>query len=250
MQIDRISQEMNSVNDPEPKSKTETAIDDLLSRYHKEKTLMDGSRNMIRTLRSQRKPDNKGVDEAINSYVIASEKADLIKLALLKYASLLPIDSPVRIDLINDINAGLIPLPPPPPPQVDRTSPSSEEGTSTQIVTSTAYARRFSFLPTSLQISGRLEVILNGCSGIITELINRKARTEVPGVPGFQAVYGLDASGKKKKSSSRPVSPDEVFCVFRIDNRFIGSTEMKKISDRNWDQKIEIDLDRVSKQFI
>uniref|UniRef100_A0A8R1DWL4 protein kinase C n=1 Tax=Caenorhabditis japonica TaxID=281687 RepID=A0A8R1DWL4_CAEJA len=242
MQIDRIAQDINSVNETEPKSKTEQSINDLLYRYHKETALMDGSRNMIRTLRSQKKPDHKAIDEAINSYVIASEKADLIKLALLKYASALPLENSNRHDLICEINAGIIPKPPP-LNQPDRTSSSSEEGASNSVTPANSFSRRYSFMPQSLQISGCLEVNINGCTGIITDIFDRKVRKEIPNSPGFLAVYGLDPSGKKKKSS-RLAGPDEIFCVLRIDNRFIGSTELRKIADRNWDQKFVIDLDR------
>ncbi|NP_001360642.1 protein kinase C [Caenorhabditis elegans] len=236
MQIERLSQEAPAV-EGEPKTKVELAIDDLIIRFHKEKLIMDGSRNMIRILRSKRKPDSKAVDEAMNSYVIASEKADLIKLALLKYASSLPLEHDHRKYLIGEINSGLIPKPP--SLSQDRNSPSSEDGGN-----GTSTSRRCSFMPYSLQISGCLEVTINGCAGILSEVFERKIRKDVPGVPGFISVYGMDASGKKKKSARGPNSSEEVFCVLRIDNRFIGATELRKIVDRNWDQKFDVDLDR------
>lgn len=242
MQIERLSQEAPAV-EGEPKTKVELAIDDLIIRFHKEKLIMDGSRNMIRILRSKRKPDSKAVDEAMNSYVIASEKADLIKLALLKYASSLPLEHDHRKYLIGEINSGLIPKPP--SLSQDRNSPSSEDGGN-----GTSTSRRCSFMPYSLQISGCLEVTINGCAGILSEVFERKIRKDVPGVPGFISVYGMDASGKKKKSARGPNSSEEVFCVLRIDNRFIGATELRKIVDRNWDQKFDVDLDRVSSQIV
>ncbi|KAF1747115.1 hypothetical protein GCK72_023574 [Caenorhabditis remanei] len=238
MQIDRLSQE-SPATEGDQKSKVELAIEDLIIRYHKEKLIMDGSRNMIRILRCQKKLDNKAIEEALNSLIIASEKSDLIKLALLKYAASLPIEHKDRHSLIEEINAGRIPKPQ--SGSQDRNSPSSEEGSTS---CSTAQSRRCSFMPHSLQISGCLEVTINGCSGIISGSFERRIRMDIPGMAGYTSVFGVDSTGKKKKSFKGPTSPDEVFCVLRIDNRYIGSSELKKIIDRNWDQKFDVDLDR------
>ncbi|CAO4384328.1 unnamed protein product [Caenorhabditis nigoni] len=238
MQIDRLSQDIPAA-EGEPKSKVELAIQDLIIRYHKEKLIMDGSRNMIRTLRCQKKLDNKAIEDALNSLIISSEKSDLIKLALLKYASSLPVDNKERKFLISEINGGNVPTPQ--AVSQDRNSPSSEEGSTTS---STVATRRSSFMPHSLQISGCLEVTINGCSGILADTYDRRIRQDIPNIPGYISVYGLDSSGKKKKSFKGPLTPEEVFCVLRIDNRYIGSTDLKKIVDRNWDQKFDVDLDR------
>uniref|UniRef100_A0A1I7U0W1 protein kinase C n=1 Tax=Caenorhabditis tropicalis TaxID=1561998 RepID=A0A1I7U0W1_9PELO len=242
MQIERLSQD-SPATDGEPKSKIEMAIEDLVIRYHKEKLIMDGSRNMIQILRCQKKLDNKAIEEAMNSLILAAEKTDLIKLALLKYASSLPLEHHNRLALIREVSTGNIPKPQ--SLSQDRHSPSSEDGNSTVPASSNALpSRRCSFMPHSLQISGCLEVTINGCSSILCEPFERRIRMDAPGMAGYTSVYGFDATGKKKKSAKGPSSQEEVFCVIRVDNRFIGSTELRKIVDRNWDQKIDVTLDR------
>ncbi|EGT59400.1 CBN-PKN-1 protein [Caenorhabditis brenneri] len=242
MQIERLSQESPAA-DGEEKSKIELAIEDLVIRFHKEKLIMDGSRNMIHILRSQKKFDNKAVEEAMSSLVLASEKSDLIKMAILKYASSLPITHYNRVTLIREVTMGNIPQPQ--DLDVERNSPGTEGGGLPVVPNANALVtRRSSYMPHSLQISGSLEVTINGCSQVHNTSFERRIRKECPGMAGYTSVYGFDTTGKKKKNVKGPQSYEEMFCVLRIDNRFIGSSELKKVVDLNWDQTFTVTLDR------
>lgn len=241
MQIERLSQESPAA-DGEEKSKIELAIEDLVIRFHKEKLIMDGSRNMIQILRCQKKFDNKAIEEAMNSLILASEKSDLIKMAILKYASSLPLDHYNRVTLIREVTMGNIPQPQ--DLDAERNSPGTEGGGLPVVPNTNSLSRRFSFMPHSLQISGSLEVTINGCSQVLNTPFERRIRKDAPGMAGYTSVYGFDTAGKKKKSAKGPQSYEEMFCVLRIDNRFIGSSELKKVVDRNWDQTFTVTLDR------
>ncbi|CAI5455679.1 unnamed protein product [Caenorhabditis angaria] len=258
MQIDKISQDQMLALDPESKTAIELAIEDLLYRYHKEKALIDGARNMLRTLRAQKKTDSKSLNDASQNFVQSAEKTDLIRMALMKYCAMLPVDCSGRKDLLDEIGESTIPSPPHvrylerfSPPTSSSTSKDSHTGSLPRNI----LGRRHSVMPPTLAISGRLEVHLNGLVGVVNEVVDRAHRTEALGISASSGLFNSESSsnGTSSKSKNRPVmkisgssssQSDDVFLVMRVDSKIVGQTEIHTLGQKSWDEKFAFDLDR------
>ncbi|CAB3399976.1 unnamed protein product [Caenorhabditis bovis] len=246
MQIDRISQEQLSAD--VNKTSLELLIEDLLYRFHKERALMDGARNMLRTLRAQKKADPKSLNDASQNYVQSAEKTDLIRMALLKYCALLP-SEPGRCDeLREEVGESTIPSPPQ-TRYLERFSPPASAINSKESHTGSLprnmFGRRHSVMPPTLAISGRLEIHINGCMGVVSQVVDRALRTEALGVSASSGLFNSDSSSKSKnRPSTKSGQSDEVFVVIRVDSKIIGQTEIHPLGQQCWDQTFECDLDR------
>ncbi|MFH4982241.1 hypothetical protein AB6A40_008950 [Gnathostoma spinigerum] len=247
-------------------TKLELIADDLLHRLHKETAIAEGARNMIRILCSQKKSDMRGVTQAYDSQVQSEEKLELIRLALHKYISQFPADSPKR----NEIKESIIENERSPiasgyvshdrfsPPTSAPSSPPQESPSKTSSLPRSSFGNRGSnvYLP-SLAVSGRLEVRLLGCENLLSEIPGRSPRPEVSSI----IAMGADPSAvlgaiNQKSKSARGIGPrtssvatrmpqtDEVIATLRLDSKQVGTTEMRPISRRAWNQRFSIELDR------
>uniref|UniRef100_F1KSX3 Serine/threonine-protein kinase N2 n=1 Tax=Ascaris suum TaxID=6253 RepID=F1KSX3_ASCSU len=269
MQIERIQRQeqvdagMYGKNVP---TKVEVLVEDLLHRLRKEAAIAEGARNMIRILSSQKKSDGKSVAQAFDNQMQSEEKLDLIRLALSKYSSQLPPDSPKRAEIRdalfeversptsshNRTNDRLS------PPNSVPNSPLQESSTKTaSLPRSAASGRRYSAFPPSLAVTGRLEVRIIGCQNVISEVPRRMPRSEISsiiamggdtsamlGIPSHRLRRDRGLGPRTSSSAVRMSQSDEVSATLRIDSREVGSTEARPISQQAWDQRFSIDLDR------
>ncbi|CAD6189238.1 unnamed protein product [Caenorhabditis auriculariae] len=257
MQIDKINQDHNGSADIEKKSKTEIVIEDLLYRFHKEMALMDGARNMLRTLRAQKKNRCQELERfrASQNFVQSAEKTDLIHMSLLKYCNQLPLDCARQKELMEEIGESKVPSPPHMRLQDRFTPPSSVVGqdyVNTGSLPRNIYGRRHSIMPPTLAISGKLEVRVIGCVAVVNEVANRAHRTEALGVSASSGLSFPDSSNSNSSSRSKSRGPvrtisgsgDEVFVVLRVDSKIVAQTDARPLGHNLWDHRFDLELDR------
>uniref|UniRef100_A0A183UZ47 REM-1 domain-containing protein n=1 Tax=Toxocara canis TaxID=6265 RepID=A0A183UZ47_TOXCA len=195
MQIEKIQRQeqvdagMFGKNVP---TKVEILVEDLLHRLRKEAAIAEGARNMIRILSSQKKSDGKSVAQAFDNQMQSEEKLDLIRLALSKYSSQLPPDSPKRAEIREALfeversptsSRNRTPTDRLSPPSSVPNSPLQENSSKTvSLPRSTVSSRRYSAFPPSLAVTGRLEVRIIGCQNLISEVPRRMPRPEISSI--------------------------------------------------------------------
>lgn len=262
MQIDRINQDNVNAAETEHKSETEVIIEDLLYRYYKEKALMDGAKNMLRTLRAQKKTESRSLNDASQNYVQSAEKADLIMMALQKYCDQLPDDYERKGQLMREIGESKLPSPPDGSFRSRFTPPEGE--TSSRVSYNTGslprnfYGRRYSIMPPTLAVSGTLKVHIVGCVNVVTEVRDRQRRTEALGMSASsglilaentltkskskQAIKSGNSSSTTSHSGHSPY--EDVFIVARVDSKIVAQTDPQPLGPTQWDFKFDVNLDR------
>ncbi|KAM3727862.1 Serine/threonine-protein kinase [Dirofilaria immitis] len=261
-------------------TKTEMIVDDLLFRLRKEAAIVEGARNMIRILSSQKKSDGKSLSQAFDNQMQSEEKLDLIRLALAKYSARLPNDSPKK----NEIRDAILESEHLPvmghhyhhrdatfsPPSSAPGSPLQDDSKCASLPRLALSLKRLCALP-SLAVSGRLEVRLIGCQNLMVDIPRRLRRPEVSsmvtiggdGQSGFtqkrvtrgnaqrtsrtrsSSVWCSSSASTIETLSASKLSPsDEVTATLLLDSREVASTDARPVSQKAWDQHFSIDLDR------
>uniref|UniRef100_A0A7E4W727 Protein kinase domain-containing protein n=1 Tax=Panagrellus redivivus TaxID=6233 RepID=A0A7E4W727_PANRE len=233
MHIERLEiQEMNGSSTFQ--SKSDAIVDDLLYRLHRETAVVDGAKNMLRTV----KKADKQYRELNEAAYQAAEKIDLIRLALRKYLEMLPDESPKRKTIRDEIVTN------------GDTPPNSlPESSKSMSLKNALLENRTPAAPPSLSVSGKLEIRLFGCEELLTEIPGRCARSE-NGAAGssFSDLPKFKSSKSMTRQSSthaRGSQSDEVYAVIRVDNRNEAQTEAKAPHRRCWEHRTGILLDRV-----
>ncbi|WKY14906.1 hypothetical protein Q1695_000424 [Nippostrongylus brasiliensis] len=262
MQIDKIAHQghdIQSSNGNETKSQLDMVIDDLLFRLWKEAAIIEGAKNMVKILRAQRKTDHRSLNDAQQTLILSEEKLDLIQMALKKYVGQLPPESNRRRELLTEMEETRMPSSSPhgrfadrrfSPPGSAPSSPPSEASSKTSSLPRSLYSRRLSAMPSSLAVSGRLEVRLIGCQNLVSEVPDRLPRAEALGATASSSLTSETTTrGKIRSSSTRGHSnvsrqSDEVIALMRVDSKIVGHTEARPLSQQAWDQRFSVDLDR------
>lgn len=217
----------------------EDRIEELRHRLRIEAAVVDGAKNVIRTLQSTKTIDKKALQEAQGRLSESSRKLDLLRKALELRRLELPQDCPTAQQLKAELQ------------NVQASSPGPVQ-----------YTMRNSFRgslqgkPTHNQqsfsrcaaVTGKLEVRLMGCQDLLEDVPGRSRRDKDSGSssPGDlkSFVKGVTSRSSSKSYSVKDETSSEIMAVIKLDNITVGQTSWRPCSQQAWDQRFSIDLDR------
>nr|XP_029726331.1 serine/threonine-protein kinase N isoform X8 [Aedes albopictus] len=230
--------EENGENRPrELESSLEDRIDELRHRLRIEAAVVDGAKNVIRTLQSTKTIDKKALQEAQTRLSESSRKLDLLRKALELRRLELPQDSQAAIQLKAELQ------------NVQASSPVPVQYTSLHPFRGTAQGKPAHSLSFSrcAAVTGKLEVRLMGCQDLLEDVPGRSRRDkDSSSSPGDlkSFVKGVTSRSSSKSYSVKDETSSEIMAVIKLDNITVGQTSWRPCSQQAWDQRFSIDLDR------
>ncbi|XP_021695834.1 serine/threonine-protein kinase N isoform X7 [Aedes aegypti] len=230
--------EENGENRPrELETSLEDRIDELRHRLRIEAAVVDGAKNVIRTLQSTKTIDKKALQEAQTRLSESSRKLDLLRKALELRRLELPQDSQAAIQLKAELQ------------NVQASSPVPVQYTSLHPFRGTAQGKPAHSLSFSrcAAVTGKLEVRLMGCQDLLEDVPGRSRRDkDSSSSPGDlkSFVKGVTSRSSSKSYSVKDETSSEIMAVIKLDNITVGQTSWRPCSQQAWDQRFSIDLDR------
>ena len=218
-------------------------IEELRHRLRIELAVMDGARNVIKMLQSVKVVDKKALTEAQANLSQSSQKVDILRKALETCRSLLPPNSEQAIRLKQEVENSLL--------SHNYYSPNNSLvrnslKTTTNVNEKNSPGRNHFSMPSKgASVTGKLEVRLIGCQDLLEDVPGRQ-RTVTSSSPGgdlISRVTGLTRSSSRSYSVKDDTS-NEIMAVLRLDNVTVCQTSWKSCSQKAWDQRFTIDLDR------
>ncbi|XP_054715930.1 serine/threonine-protein kinase N-like [Uloborus diversus] len=220
---------------PEIMSPLELRVEELRHRLKVECAVVEGAKNVIRLL--QGGSDRKALHEAQSNLQECSQKLDLIRRSMELRRMELPAGSP-QMELVGrELRSSLATSPQLYPSAIRTGGQEKSSGT---------YDRGAAcVLSKPATVTGKLEVRLMGCQGLLEEVPGR-VQVPVGGGGSGGSLKGLMLAGR---SSSRSYSvkedtSNEIMAVLKLDNVNVGQTAWRQCSQQAWDQRFSIDLDR------
>ncbi|XP_058066941.1 serine/threonine-protein kinase N isoform X2 [Anopheles bellator] len=232
----------SSVKQPQQELETslEDRIEELRHRLRIEAAVVDGAKNVIRTLQSTKTFDKKALQEAQGRLSESSRKLDLLRKALELRRLELPQDCPTAQQLKAELQNVQASSPGP----VQYTMRNSFRGSS-QSGKPTQNQQSFS---RCAAVTGKLEVRLMGCQDLLEDVPGRSRRDKESGSssPGDlkSFVKGVTSRSSSKSYSVKDETSSEIMAVIKLDNITVGQTSWRPCSQQAWDQRFSIDLDR------
>ncbi|XP_052840610.1 serine/threonine-protein kinase N isoform X10 [Drosophila gunungcola] len=242
--IDEHGQTIGGNNSSQPQSletTLEERIEELRHRLRIEAAVVDGAKNVIRTLQTaNRAPDKKALQEAHGRLSESSRKLDLLRYSLELRRQELPVDSPAAQVLKTELQI-----------VQQSTSPAPVTYTSLQtgqggLLGGKPY-QSVSSLGRCASVTGKLEVRLLGCQDLLEDVPGRSRRDkDNNSSPGDlrSFVKGVTSRSSSKSYSVKDETSIEIMAAIKLDNITVGQTSWKPCSQQAWDQRFSIDLDR------
>ncbi|XP_055836722.1 serine/threonine-protein kinase N isoform X8 [Episyrphus balteatus] len=216
----------------------EERIDELRHRLRIEAAVVDGAKNVIRTLMNNKVPDKKALQEAQVRLSESSRKLDLLRLSLDLRRQELPADSPTAQQLKTELQS------------VQASSPVPVTYTSLQPFQGGLGGKPYhqvTSLGRCASVTGKLEVRLMGCQDLLEDVPGRSRRDkDNNSSPGDlrSFVKGVTSRSSSKSYSVKDETSFEIMAVIKLDNTTVAQTSWKPCSQQAWDQRFSIDLDR------
>ncbi|XP_008192074.1 serine/threonine-protein kinase N isoform X5 [Tribolium castaneum] len=216
-------------------------VEDLKHRLRVEAAVVEGAKNVIKLFQngSKDKSDKKALSEAQDSLRASSMKLDLLRKSLEMRRAELPADSPVAMQLKEELaNAQTFS-----PLSVHYTSlqPFRERSNGNKMLTSSSTINRCA------AVTGTLEVRLMGCQDLLEDVPGRP-RKEADGSSSPMDLRffkkGVTGRGSSKSYSIKDEVSDEIMAVLKLDNTTVAQTSWKPCSQQAWDQRFSIELDK------
>lgn len=222
---------------PEIMSPLEVRTEELRHRLKVECAVVEGAKNVIKLLQSSKLTDKKALQEAQSSLIESSQKVDILRKALDMCRQQLPPGSPKSADLKRELDSS----------QSANTtiySPTIAYGSGKDSVQSSTP----STISKPAAVTGKLEVRLIGCQGLLEDVPGR-SRTKDNNYSMSGDLRSLVRSKGLGRTSSRSYSikdeiSNEIMSVLKLDNVTVGQTSWKPCSQKAWDQRFSLDLDR------
>ncbi|KRJ98479.1 uncharacterized protein Dyak_GE22423, isoform I [Drosophila yakuba] len=241
---DEHGQTIGGNNSSQPQSletTLEERIEELRHRLRIEAAVVDGAKNVIRTLQTAiRAPDKKALQEAHGRLSESSRKLDLLRYSLDLRRQELPVDSPAAQLLKTELQ--IVQLSTSPAPVTYTSLQSGQAG----ILGGKPY-QSVSSLGRCASVTGKLEVRLLGCQDLLEDVPGRSRRDkDNNSSPGDlrSFVKGVTSRSSSKSYSVKDETSIEIMAVIKLDNITVGQTSWKPCSQQAWDQRFSIDLDR------
>ncbi|XP_058986977.1 serine/threonine-protein kinase N isoform X9 [Musca domestica] len=218
----------------------EERIEELRHRLRIEAAVVDGAKNVIRILRNSKVPDKKALQEAHARLSESSRKLDLLCHSLDLRRLELPAESVAAQQLKSELQS-----------VQQASSPVPFNYTSLQpfhagLLGGKPY-QQVSTLGRCASVTGKLEVRLMGCQGLLEDVPGRSRRDkDNNSSPGDlrSFVKGVTSRSSSKSYSVKDETSSEIMAVIKLDNMTVAQTSWKPCSQQAWDQRFSIDLDR------
>ncbi|XP_065369479.1 serine/threonine-protein kinase N isoform X7 [Calliphora vicina] len=218
----------------------EERIEELRHRLRIEAAVVDGAKNVIRILQNRKVPDKKALQEAHVRLSESSRKLDLLRHSLDLRRLELPADSTAAQQLkceLQSVQQASSPVP------FNYTSLQPFHG---GLLGGKPY-QQVSTLGRCASVTGKLEVRLMGCQGLLEDVPGRSRRDkDNNSSPGDlrSFVKGVTSRSSSKSYSVKDETSSEIMAVIKLDNMTVAQTSWKPCSQQAWDQRFSIDLDR------
>ncbi|CAH1785990.1 unnamed protein product [Owenia fusiformis] len=211
-------------------------VEELRHHMRIESAIMDGAKNVIKLLTSVKSQDKKALQEAQSSLAESSQKLDLLRLSFEKNLKELSPES-TQLTILQA--------------ELETFSPSrfSQKPASSIL---TKAQQQYSSLAKPAALTGKLNVRVLGCQGLLENIPGRDRRDSLimtTGSPG-------DSKGFKKSSKSfhgigsaktyvlKEDTSNEIMAMLKLDSQLVGQTPWKPCTQQCWDTRMTFDLDR------
>lgn len=238
-QMNRTSTENGELRSNEQlESSLEERIEELRHRLRIEAAVVDGAKNVIRTLQSNKTIDKKALQEAQGRLIESSRKLDLLRFALDLRRTELPPDSEAAAQLKTELQ------------NVQAASPVPVQYTSLHPFRAGNQGKPSHYLSLSrcAAVTGKLEVRLMGCQDLLEDVPGRSRRDKdsisSPTGDLKSFVKGVTSRSSSKSYSVKDDISSEIMAVIKLDNITVAQTSWKPCSQQAWDQRFSIDLDK------
>uniref|UniRef100_A0A336LV23 CSON001751 protein n=1 Tax=Culicoides sonorensis TaxID=179676 RepID=A0A336LV23_CULSO len=230
------NRQLNNVSDENGEAKTrhlenslEERIEELRHRLRIEAAVVDGAKNVIRILQSNKNIDKKAFQEAQGTLVESSRKLDLLRKSLDLRRLELPPDSPAALQIKAELQ------------NVQSSSPLPVQYTSLQAFRGNPIIKHNTSSGRIAAVTGKLEVRLMGCQDLLEEVPGRSRQS-----PGDlkSLVKGISGRSSSKSYSVKDETSNEIMAVIKLDNTTVAQTAWKVCSQQAWDQRFSIDLEK------
>ena len=210
-------------------------IKELRHRLRIEIAVVDGARNVMKLLQSAKVPDKKALSEAQTNLSQSSQKVDLLRKSLDMCRLQLPQNSQQALFLKQELDQIFSSVPSIYSPSIN----AVRDGVSRPVS---------SVLSKAASVTGQLEVRLIGCQGLLEDVPGR-LKPNTGSTPGdLMSLVRVTSKGLTRSSSrSYSVKDDtsnEIMAIIKLDNVAIAQTSWKACSQKAWDQRFTLDLDR------
>ncbi|VEN54820.1 unnamed protein product [Callosobruchus maculatus] len=215
-------------------------IEDLKHRLRVETAVVEGAKNVIRLLQnsSKDKGDKKALTEAQESLRASSMKLDLLKKSLELRRTELPDDSPVAIQLKEEL-ANAQTLSHTSPMMYTSLQPFRETGDIGKNSTSASTFGRCA------AVTGTLEVRLMGCQDLLEDVPGRpKKDIDANSSPMDLRFFKKTSRSSSKSYSIKEEVSEDIMAVLKLDNNTVAQTNWRPCSQQAWDQRFSIELDK------
>ncbi|XP_018576928.1 serine/threonine-protein kinase N isoform X2 [Anoplophora glabripennis] len=216
----------------------EDRIEDLKHRLRVEAAVVEGAKNVIKLLQNgnKEKSDRRALTEAQEGLRASSMKLDLLKRSLELRKAELPSDSPMAVQLKEELANALLCS----PVSIHYTSlqPFKETITNTNIYTS-SFSR-------CAAVTGTLEVRLMGCQDLLEDVPGRPRKDADQSTTMDLRFFKKGVTGRTslKSYSIKEEVSDEIMAVLKLDNTTVAQTSWRPCSQQAWDQRFSIELDK------
>ncbi|XP_063618787.1 serine/threonine-protein kinase N [Cydia splendana] len=208
-------------------------IAELRNRLRIEAAVVEGSKNAIRLLQSDKKvTDKKALQEAQTSLLESSQKLDLLRRSLDMRRQELPAESAAFIELGHELRStGSSP---------GYVSLSSGSGSRAQFLSPAP------MISPCVQVTGTLEVRLMGCQDLLDDVPGRSRRDPLASPSDLKSfVKGVTIRNSMKYTYSiKEDTSNEIMAVMKLDNHTVAQTSWRPCSQQAWDQRFTIKLDK------
>ncbi|CAH1132528.1 unnamed protein product [Ceutorhynchus assimilis] len=217
-------------------------IEDLKHRLRVEAAVVEGAKNVIKLLQNgskERGENRKALQEAQESLRASSMKLDLLRKSLEKRKSELPPDSPVAMQLKEELA------------NAQTSSPVAVHYTSLQPFRVRNDNNRNHSTSNTINrcasVTGTLEVRLMGCQDLLEDVPGR-LRKESDGSSSPMDLRffkkGVTGRSSSKSYSVKEDVSDDIMAVLKLDNNTVAQTSWRPCSQQAWDQRFSIELEK------
>ncbi|XP_070494492.1 serine/threonine-protein kinase N isoform X4 [Chironomus tepperi] len=237
-QMNKTSENGELRSNEQLETSLEERIEELRHRLRIEAAVVDGAKNVIRTLQSTKTIDKKALQEAQGRLIESSRKLDLLRFALELRRADLPPDSEAAAQLKTELQ------------NVQAASPVPVQYTSLHPFRAGNQGKPSNFLSLSrcAAVTGKLEVRLMGCQDLLEDVPGRSRRDKdsisSPSGDLKSFVKGVTSRSSSKSYSVKDDVSSEIMAVIKLDNTTVAQTSWKPCSQQAWDQRFSIDLDK------
>ncbi|KAL4107709.1 hypothetical protein QTP88_018007 [Uroleucon formosanum] len=213
----------------------EERVAELRHRLRIEAAVVEGAKNVIRTLQSSKIAEKKALQEAQANLSESSCKLDLLRQSLEHRRQELPANSTTAIQLVRELQNAQAASPTPNHAYV---SLQPFLKTERNVIPEKATVSRCA------AVTGKLEVRLMGCQDLLEEVPGRSRREKDNPGDLRSFVKGVTGRSSSKSYNIKDEISNEIMAVIKLDNQTVGQTSWRPCSQQAWDQRFSIDLDK------